>query len=287
MSQLKCIACHKPNNADDRFCASCGSSLDLKLCQSCEAINNPVADHCHNCGQALSAEPAATTTTQTVVQAALVVESPPFYAPRQWQVRDTRPSAAQQASRWAKRAFFIALPLVALAVWAHQFYGQRMVPTAKPVVFEGKLPAAIANKPPAVQVAKPAAEVKRAPKSVAGPEKAIAQTNAGATTTAVVAAPVAPAMQSKPVVQKKPVVVETAPPPPGVSRGRVTHTRAAPAAVAGKLEEAGESAPVATETVAGSSAAAAPAARTAPAAGNCPPPVAVLGLCNANIKGGN
>jgi hypothetical protein len=280
---VKCIACHKSNNLDDRFCAACGSSLDLKLCHACEAINNPVADHCHNCGKSLSDEPVAAvapTAPQTVVQAALVVESPPFYAPRQWQVRETRPSAAQQIGRWAKRTFFVALPLVAIAIWAHQFYGQRVVPAAKPVVFEGKLPAAIA-KPPVAQVAKPAPDVKRAPKAVAAPEQALTQSNAGATT--AVAAPVAPVVQSKPVVQKKPVVIEAA--PPVVSRARVTHTRAAPAAAAGKLEEAGESAPVATEPVAGASVAGAPAARAAPAAGNCPPPVAVLGLCNANVKG--
>src|SRR4051812_17158808 len=46
----KCIACGNENASDVESCAACGSSLDLKLCPACEAINGATADRCHACG---------------------------------------------------------------------------------------------------------------------------------------------------------------------------------------------------------------------------------------------
>jgi hypothetical protein len=46
----KCLACGHPNKFGEVACEACGSSLDLKLCRACEAINASKAERCHACG---------------------------------------------------------------------------------------------------------------------------------------------------------------------------------------------------------------------------------------------
>jgi hypothetical protein len=230
MAEVKCLACRKMNFAGDRFCAACGSSLDLKLCASCEAINNPVADSCHSCGKPLA-------TAEAPATPVLEVSEAPFYAPQRFQrerVYDSHPSLVARLNRAAKVTTLVVLPLAAIGLWGWQFYGQKLLQTVSPWVKTpaapvltkvAPVPAAVVGPLPAVVVpevpkAKPvAAETKRPPKSTQA-------------RTATVAAP---------AVAQKPAVAETAPEParevaarpspvPATVRKGVTHTRAASAA---------------------------------------------------------
>jgi hypothetical protein len=49
-TSAKCLACGYGNKAGEVSCSACGSSLDLKLCSACEAINASRAPRCHACG---------------------------------------------------------------------------------------------------------------------------------------------------------------------------------------------------------------------------------------------
>jgi hypothetical protein len=55
---LECLACGHENKPGDKFCAQCASSLDLRLCSVCEAMNAN-SDACYKCGADLRAEPQA------------------------------------------------------------------------------------------------------------------------------------------------------------------------------------------------------------------------------------
>ena len=56
MATLKCLACGYGNKAGDEACAACSSSLNLKLCGACEAVNAARAEKCHGCGAPLAEE---------------------------------------------------------------------------------------------------------------------------------------------------------------------------------------------------------------------------------------
>ena len=53
MSALHCLACEHENAPGENFCQKCGSTLNLKLCKQCEAINEINAQACHQCGTQL------------------------------------------------------------------------------------------------------------------------------------------------------------------------------------------------------------------------------------------
>jgi double zinc ribbon protein len=59
MLAVHCLSCEHDNQAGAKFCAACGSTLNLKLCKQCEAINDGAAQHCHNCGAQFPAQSAA------------------------------------------------------------------------------------------------------------------------------------------------------------------------------------------------------------------------------------
>ena len=262
MAEVKCIACHKVNGAGDRFCAACGSSLDLQVCAACEAVNNPVAESCHSCGKPLL--------TPVLAAGAVEVAEAPFYPPQRWQVYDARPSLASRFGHAAKLALFVALPLAAIAVWAHQLYGERWLrvgaPSAQTPAAAGvtaPVPEPLAQaEPPVVETKQPAAETKRplaqaqAPAATAGVKRARTVTHTSVTA-------VAPATAAVPAAAVVPAA-EAAPAP--VTRGRVTHTRASALAPA---------------------APALPAVAESPAAPGCPEAVAALGRCTSNEQGGH
>ena len=50
MSALHCLACEHENAPGENFCQKCGSTLNLRLCKQCEAINELKAQACHKCG---------------------------------------------------------------------------------------------------------------------------------------------------------------------------------------------------------------------------------------------
>jgi hypothetical protein len=47
---MNCLACGHDNRAGEESCVSCSASLNLKLCERCDAINAADAERCHNCG---------------------------------------------------------------------------------------------------------------------------------------------------------------------------------------------------------------------------------------------
>jgi hypothetical protein len=294
MAEVKCIACNRLNAPDDRFCATCGSSLDLKLCASCEAINNPVADTCHSCGKPLAAEAPLTPAVEEISEA-------PFYAPQRFEPADEAPrrSVASRLARAAKVTTLVVLPLAAIALWGWQLYGQKVLntpyvqhllrtPYAQKVLSylpSARMPAAeiqtkvapaaaVAGPLPVVEVPKTkpvVAEIKRAPKPSATPvvrvEPAPAQASAPA------------AVPALPVEASAGKTTAAAPRPPQAAapRDRVTHTRPTPGA-----------APVVTAPLSTKSAEA-PAPPPPPLTGgtaSCPRAAAILGLCSPNTKEG-
>jgi ribosomal protein L40E len=50
MFALQCLSCEHNNPVGAKFCAECGSQLNLKLCKHCEAINERTWQRCHSCG---------------------------------------------------------------------------------------------------------------------------------------------------------------------------------------------------------------------------------------------
>lgn len=289
MAEVKCLACRKMNVAGDRFCAACGSSLDLKLCASCEAINNPVADRCHSCGKPLP-------TAEAPATPVLEVSEAPFYAPQRFpreRVYDSRPSLVARLNRAAKVTILVVLPLAAIGLWGWQFYGQKLLQAVSPWV---KIPAAqvqtkVAPAAAAVIGPLPAVVVTETPKA----KPVVAETKRPPKSTQARTATVA-----APAVAQKPAVAETAAEParevaapsspvPATVRKGVTHTRAASAAAAAPTQAVGTAqsnapaAPASTPT----STSAAPAPLSGGSA-SCPQAAAVLGLCSPNTqKGGS
>jgi hypothetical protein len=49
----RCLACHHENKGGERICEVCSSSLNLKLCGACDAVNGDAVERCYSCGAAL------------------------------------------------------------------------------------------------------------------------------------------------------------------------------------------------------------------------------------------
>jgi hypothetical protein len=120
MATLKCLACGHDNNVGDEACSSCSSSLNLKLCSACEAINANDAERCHSCNAEFRVEPEVVT---------FEMEAPPpgerfeeaspagRTLPAVWQI-----AARQVLTRSTRSAAALAvLPLLAAGV-AYYFY---------------------------------------------------------------------------------------------------------------------------------------------------------------------
>src|SRR5690348_4276710 len=56
--KMRCVACGHENRSADNACAACGSTLNLRICPACEAINSQSAEKCHACGGAFAEAPA-------------------------------------------------------------------------------------------------------------------------------------------------------------------------------------------------------------------------------------
>jgi hypothetical protein len=69
MATLKCLACGHDNNVGDEWCSSCSSSLNLRLCSACEAINAHDAERCHGCNAEFRIEPEVGTFEMATEQA--------------------------------------------------------------------------------------------------------------------------------------------------------------------------------------------------------------------------
>ena len=157
----KCLACGFGNKPGDLACAACGSSLHLKLCASCEAINASRAEQCHACGAA-------------------------FAKPQEKKaLAGLSPAVAKPAPRRQQLVALILLPVVATLVLAYYVYrGTFWVEEARHANAPAAPKAPPAPQPasaPAPQKAPVAAEAPAEPKvarPIVAPAKSIATESA-------------------------------------------------------------------------------------------------------------
>lgn len=271
----KCIACGHSNTAGESSCQACGSSLDLKLCSSCEAINAIKAEHCHACG-AKFAPP--TGNRMMPVAMAHTIDAP--------------------RRRGPVLALAGVLLLAATVLMAYRYYGNELAPAlqamlaalnppARPPAAEGAIRTepALTTQAPVVRVpAKeeapkvtpvkevPKTAVKEAPKVTAATQpaeprpatrvrnRAVAPAHAPSTVPTLRLGAAEPANENAAVVG-----VSVSSPPLSMPHPRVTHTKPMPN---------GASLPVASVVV------------SPPTGSNgCSEPAAALGLCARNEKG--
>src|SRR3954451_22843352 len=122
MATLKCLACGHDNKVGDQWCSSCSSSLNLRLCSACEAINANDAERCHSCNAQFVVKPETAEPVAVELDlrpsAGAGAEAPVYeFLPATWQmpeepVRKRRPTLA---------AALAVLPLLAAGT-AYYFY---------------------------------------------------------------------------------------------------------------------------------------------------------------------
>lgn len=241
MAALKCLACGQENKVGEESCTACSSSLNLKLCSSCEAVNGHTAERCHNCGAGFGPDrPRAGAVVRDPV---LVIEQGPAgKSLPAIQQRNAQASTAR-TRRGRRAAVFWTLGIALATGGAYAYYELPGVPVAK-----GFIASAITPK------STPAPVVAPGPGFIRPPEGPAAEKPP----------------QSPPKTAKAPAATttpETSSPPPAPRRAQVTHTKA---------PEPGEAAAVAASAPAVSQA---PIKKEMNPSADCPPGVAALGLC--------
>lgn len=264
MASLKCLACGHDNKVGDESCTSCSSSLNLRLCSACEAINANSAERCHSCGAQFDAkaEAAASVVVEATQEAPASEEK---VLPAAWL------AGAEDATRHGRRAAAALwlLPILAVTSFAYYFYGASQAapkPAAAPAARAGVAQATPVT--PAAEVVRATTAPVRATTAPVDPGKTafepkrtltpVTHTRGESAAIPVKAIPAAaPAVATAPPAPNEPAPVALE------RRPRVTHTKAEPseAAEAGAV---GASVPSA-------------AVKLEPAA--CAPGVAALGLC--------
>jgi hypothetical protein len=205
MATLKCLACGHDNNVGDEWCSSCSSSLNLRLCSACEAINASDAERCHSCNAEFRIEPEVVTFEMDAPPPGEPVEAaaPAGKAlPAVWRLATDH--ARKRSSRSA--AVLAVVPLLAAGA-AYYFYAASQAPQAPQV----------APKVEAAQKSEPAPAPEAAPKEPARPQTVDAKPAQAPVVSGKIAAPrtaTAPARSTPPSEPKR-------------TAAAVTHTRAA------------------------------------------------------------
>lgn len=281
MAALKCLACGHDNDIRDESCTSCSSSLNLRLCSACEAINANSAEHCHSCGAQFRAQ--AEVAERLEAPVLVDIESSGRRAlPVAWALaagRITRRSARRTAALWS-------LPLVTAAgLGAYYYYG---TPEAAPQASGLKqVPApqapemTVKTAPAPLAQARPVVETKAAPTPKTTPAAPKATPAAPKATPAVVT-------HTRAGVSAPPTVVSVPAPAAPAAAAPVQASAAAPVAAARRRvpvthtrPEAAAAGAVTLEAAAGGSA---PAAAPKDESPGCAPAVAALGLCTNTNK---
>jgi|SRR4051812_11457037 hypothetical protein len=130
MATLKCLACGHDNNVGDEWCSSCSSSLNLRLCSACEAINASDAERCHSCNAEFRIEPQAVTFDMEAAPSRAPVEATASAGnplPAVWRL------ATDHARRRSPRltAVLAVLPLLAAGA-AYFFFSAASLPAEAP-----------------------------------------------------------------------------------------------------------------------------------------------------------
>jgi hypothetical protein len=304
MATFKCLACGHDNNVGDESCSSCSSSLNLKLCSVCEAINAHSAEHCHGCKADFRPAPEITTLEADAPPAGgLAQEGPPVakYLPTAWRMaaeRARKRSTKLAAALWLVSvlaaglgSYFYAVsradqrPVAAQKVDAAQTSGPAAKPEvgprelARPQTAEPKQPQAPAasgkiapaRTPPAPTArSTPPSEPKRTTAAVTHTRAAGADASARTTAVALpgVAAPAAatPAAAAPVPAASAPILPVSEPPAASVTHTKTALTQAAAATAAPAAATEGRTVPAET--------------RSDESAG-CAPAVAALGLCKS------
>ena len=156
MASLKCLACGHDNKVGDELCVSCSSSLNLRLCSACEAINATNAERCHSCGAVFGAatEPPPVEEVTEVRPDAAGVEKP---LPAAW---IAGAALASRGDRRLRAALWIA-PVLAVGSAAWYFYSPPHAAPAKPPLAQLKQAAPIAYEPAVPPVKQVAPQVKQ------------------------------------------------------------------------------------------------------------------------------
>ena len=228
MATLKCLACGHDNKVGDEACSSCSSSLNLKLCSACEAINAHSAERCHGCDADFRAEAEA---------AALEAEPPPrggepHEAPFVYKTLPAAWRAAAQEARKRSTRVTVGLWLLPLAALGLGYYSYGALQKSDAV--------------PAAQAARESripATAEAAPREIARPEEvARPQTlEVRQTPTPAVSGKLSPPKSAPASLARNTPVPE-----PKRATSAVTHTRAGaaalPVAAAAPLPAAGATA---------------------------------------------
>jgi hypothetical protein len=270
-TKMKCVACGHENQATDNACAACGSTLNLRVCPACEAINNQSAQKCHACGAAFAEGP-ATVIEETVRAAPGEIPGRIGRMPMLFE----QMAAPRPAYRMARMAI-VVVPLLALGYGAGYFYrGKSATPIATDKQTDPATPKVVQRDSSTVTAQSDAAAPKAVVSGTAeGKITGVTHLRRGdAPVAAAAAAPVPVRVEPKPAKPAAPVAPErtaTIPGPAPTQSHFVTHTRAPRTAVP----------PTPTPPTAAASTA---AAVVAPASA-CAESVAALGLCKADSKG--
>lgn len=213
MATLKCLACGHDNNVGDEWCSSCSSSLNLRLCSACEAINASDAERCHSCNAEFRIEPEVVTFEMDAPPAGgEPLEAPLKAVPAVWRL------ATEQARKPSGRsvALLAVLPLLAAAGVAYYYFYAASPAAEAPQA----APARVAPKVEAAQKSEPVPETEAAPIEPVRPQTAAAQP------ADVKPAPVASGRIAAPRAAAAPAR-GTRLPEPKRTTAAVTHTRGA------------------------------------------------------------
>ena len=273
MATLKCLACGHDNNVGDEWCSSCSSSLNLRLCSECEAINASDAERCHSCNAEFRIEPEVVTFEMDTPRSGDPVEQPGPVGrtlPAVWRMAADRARTPRSKSVVVVAAALALLPLGLTGVY--YFYAasqaaqtQAASTQAAPAPTQAApaptqvapAPAQVAPKVDAAQKSEPAPEPAAARKEPARP-KAAAQLPAQLPDVKPAHAPVVSARLAAPRPAAAPAR-GTPPPEPKRTTAAVTHTRAAGAEISSSTAAAEAPARTAITTLP-AAAASAPAA---------------------------
>lgn len=227
MATLKCLACGHDNNVGDEWCSSCSSSLNLRLCSACEAINANDAERCHSCNAEFRMEPEVVTFEMDAPPSVEPVEAAASAGkalPAVWRLATDH--ARKRSFRSA--AVLAVLPLLAAGA-AYYFYAASQPAQAPQVAAKGE----------AAQKSGPTPEPEAAPKEPVRPHTADVKPAQVPAVSGRITAPrtaAAPARSTPPSEPKRTAAV-------------VTHTRAAGAEASSRAAVADAPAKTAVTTL--------------------------------------
>jgi len=169
MARLKCLACGHDNKVGDESCASCSSSLNLKLCSACEAINADSAARCHSCRAEFGAD---SELALLVSPQGLMDEAPRSEKalPATWRIAAER---AREGSRRSTAALWL-IPLLAVGLSYYAYAAFQRPPREALAVPPSVQPKQAPAAPMTPEVAKtaPAPVVVKATQPIAQPKRA-------------------------------------------------------------------------------------------------------------------